>query len=156
MSGGDVIRGASATTVRRITVLIAKTRHRCVPFFNEPNDVRISLRIQMNHPVQRRPARWCALCGTFRNSATGHRTTHYCSFCTVHLYIKAMSGEMQSCWLVWHSNETITPPVPVPDLCQVIICTGTAEGREGNSEDALGTNDIHGSEREERSAPRRH
>lgn len=110
LSGCDVIRGANTATIRRLTGLIANNRHSRIPFFNEPDGFRIHPRIQTHNPVQRRPARWGVLCGSVRNRATGHQTTHYCSFCTVHLFIKAMSGAEQSCWLVWHTKETITPP----------------------------------------------
>lgn len=94
--GGDVVRGGNTATVRHLTGLIATTSHRRVPLFNDPDGVRIILRIRMHKPIQRRPTSWCALCGTSRNRATGHRSALTIVPCVPYTASKGP-------WTVWNS-----------------------------------------------------
>lgn len=112
-TGGAVSRGANSATIRRLKVQIAKNQHRWMPFFNDPGGVLIRLRIHMHQPIELRAPRWCALCGTFNNRATGHfSTNNYCSIFTIHLCTKAMDDGEKSCWHIWPSQETCNPPAP--------------------------------------------
>lgn len=66
VNGGNVIRGGRASTIRRMKSLVVENKHGRLPFFNDPDGVRISVRINTHQTEQRRPARRCAHCRSWK------------------------------------------------------------------------------------------
>ena len=80
-------------------------------FFNSDNGRTLRLCEARHEYKQKRPALFCALCGTIQEGQQyrGHRSTFSCELCCVRLCIRVWPGFRKRCWSLWHSARVIQP-----------------------------------------------
>lgn len=91
-------------------------KRRRLEFFNGTSGRMLRLRVQQHFPVLDDRSHWCALCGIWRDGRRGHRSSHKCDSCFVHLCVKLHTGMQKNCWSLWHTTEQLTPCTMAPLL----------------------------------------